>query len=587
LTKAPRVPDLRWVRGAVAIAFAIAALTGFLFYRYEVRARSVASLSDAAREELASLTIPARATGKLEQSWVGEGFTTGYLMAPVGPMPCGGETEAILREGDAESRIEQLAALHDARPEDLLVALALGTQLIETGRYPEAERVTTESLERTSDDEQVIAAARSAGSTLDLGDTSVSTVIHLHHALGVARLSQSATEPPWKSLKNVIGSVKTLSRRRLMGTTRGQPAWSRLLIAAPGCTSTAETNGKPALSSYDLFDNLIVAYMRGKYRGYPGIERDREREFGRAPKNYPSALHQLLLAQVERARANEWKDEAQLWALSNVEQVIDWRLPDDARLAVNSVQVIDWWMAPERCPADVCTPELVAGMQPIRDQLIEQVFRRRNVGPDQRVELARAAVRLLATSTLDRKRITEHAAAIKQWLPPKEAGVLQDLLNADAARAALPRWAFLPPAEGEDADTEPPYAQLGARGERWRQAAATDLAAGAAQWAATRPPHEQRHALIAIRQLLGAADAPPELTALESRLSWTDRLRLRLSASRLFWAIISSLLAALLWLVLVWIIAHERERRLLRVSLYNVEYDYLAAGEPQRPRERR
>jgi hypothetical protein len=577
----PRFPDRHWVLLAVALAFVIAALGGYWFYTHQVRANGMASLSDAAREELAALPVPARATAAVEGTWVGEGFSSGYLVAPVGPMPCGAEAESIMAGSDPDARIEQLASLHDARPADLLVALMLGTQLIENGRYPEAERVITQSLERTADDERIIAAARSAGSTLDLADTNVSTVIHLHHALGVARLSQSATDPPWVSLKNVIGSVKALSGRRLLGTTRGQPAWSRLLIAAPGCTSTGTANGKAALSSYDLFNNLIVAYMRGKYTGWGG---DRDREFARPAKNYPSALHKLLLAQVARARANEWQNEAQLWALSNVEQVIDWRMPDDARLALNAVQVIDWWMAPERCAPTVCTAELVEGIQPLRDELIEQAFRRRNVAADQHVEFARAAVRLLASSTLDRKRVADHAAKIKEWLPPKEAGVLQDLLTADAARGALPGWTFAPPAEDAEA-VEPPYAQLGARGEKWRQAAATDLAAVAARWAQSRPPAEQRHALVAIRQTLGAAEAPKDLTDLEARLSFSDRLRLRLTASKLFWAIVATLLAALLWLVLIWIIAHVRERRLLRVSLYNVEYDHLAASEPHRTRE--
>lgn len=582
MIRPPRFPDWRRVQLALAGAFVIAALAGYLFYLRQVRGHSVTSLSDAAREELAALPVPARATAAVEKTWVAEGFSSGYLVAPVGPMPCGDAAEGALAEEDPDARIEQLTAMHDGQPEDLLTALMLGTRLIESGRYPEAERVTTQSLERTADDERIIAAARSVGSTLDLADTSVSTVIHLHHALGVARLSQSAVEPPWKSLKNVIGSVKTLSQRRLKGALRGQPAWSRLLIPAPGCTSVSTSNGKPSLSSYDLFNNLVVAYMRGKYRG---TDRDRDREFGRAAKNYPSALHKLLLAQVERARTNDWQNEAQLWALSNVEQVIDWRMPDDARLAVNAVQVIDWWMAPERCPAEVCTAEMVAEMQPLRNELIEQVFRRRNVGPDQRVELARAAVRLLGSSTLDRRRVAEHAARVKEWLPPKEAGVLQDLLAADEVRAALPRWTFAPPMDGETETTEPPYAKLGARAERWRQAAATDLAAMAARWAGSRPPAEQRHALIAIRQTLGGAEAPEELLALERLRPWNDRLRLRLSATKWFWAMVATLLAALLLFLLVWIIAHVRERRLLRVSLYNVEYDHLAASEPHRTRE--
>lgn len=567
----PRMPDERWVTLALLGAIVIAALSGYGFYRYQVGARSIHALSEGAREELAALPIPLASTTELERTWVAEGFASGTFIAPVGPMPCSAE---IAAEGDAEARIEQLAALHDARPEDLLIAAALATQLIESGRFAEAERVTTQTLERTPDDERIIAAARVPGSTLDLSDTSVSTVIHLHHALGVARLSQSATEPPWVSLKNVIGSVKALSRKRLSGAaTRGQAAASRLLIDAPGC------EGKATLTSYDLFNNLIVAYTRGKFTGTDAL---REREFSRAPKNYPSALHRLLVAQVERARANGWKDEAQLWALSNVEQVIDWRFPDDARLAVNSVEVIDWWMKPERCPKEVCTPELIAAMQPIRNELIEQAFRRRNVANEQRAEFARAAVRLLATSTLDRKRVAGHATAMREWLAPKEARVLDDLLNADAARSALPRWTYLP-----DPESEPPHAKLGPRADRWYAAARTDMARAATEWARARPAAEQRHALIAIRQFLGDAATPDELRQLESQRPFGDRMRLRLAATKGLWLLLAILVAAVVGLVLIWIVAHVRERRLLRISLYNIEYDHLAASEPHHTREMR
>lgn len=564
MIRPPHMPDDRWVWLAVLGSLVIAALGGYAFHRYQVRARSIGALSEGTRDELAALPVPSRATAELERTWVADGFTTGFLVAPVGPMPC---AEGITNDE------EQLAALHDARSDDLLIALALATTLIENGRFAEAEQVTARALDRTNDDERVIAAARAAGSTLDLSDASVSTVIHLHHALGVARLSQSSTDPPWISLKNVIGSVTAMSRRRLMAgaTTRGQAAASRLLIDAPGCT------GKATLSSYDLFNNLIVAYMRGTFVGTEGL---RAREFSRAPKNYPSALHRLLVAQVERARANEWKDEAQLWALSNVEQVLDWRLPDDARLAINSVQVIDWWTAPERCPKEICTPELMNGLQSIRGSLIEQAVRRRNVAPEQRQEFARAATRLMAS--IDRTRVAEHATAMREWLEPKEARALDDLLAADAARAELPRWLFTP-----DAAAEPPYAKLGARADRWYAAARTDLVAAAAEWAKARPAAEQRRIIVALHQFLGGAATPDELTRLENNFAWNQRMQMRLSATRWIWTVLAVLLAAFVWLVLVWIIAHVRERRLLRVSLYNVEYDHLAASEPHHTKELR
>jgi hypothetical protein len=581
----PRAP----MRGGFAAAlFAIvvaSALIAWLFYSHEVAKRSIdRSLSEGAREELSALVVPARKTAELERSWVAEGFASETLVAPVGPMPCEAvaglmppaeqsavrEAIAANAQSDPDVRIEQLAAVSDAAPGNLLVAQMLGTALAGAGRYPEAERVLTQGLERTTQDEAIIRAAR-VSSTLDLDDVAVSTVIHVHHALGVTRLSQSSAEPPWISLKNVIGSVKPLSRRRLLGTTRGEPAWSRLLIAAPGCTTAA---GKPSLSSYDLFNNLIVGYMRGKFAS-DRIGRDRE--FARPQKNYPGPLHRLLLAQVERARANGWANEAQLWALSNVEQVIDWRMPDDARLAFNSVQVIDWWTNAERCPADVCTPELLAGVRGLRDELIEQALRRRNVTAEQQGAFARGIIGLLATSTVHRANVAEAATQIREWLPASQRRTLDDLLIADTARAALPRSLFAPnvPEEGVEV-AEPPHAKLGPRADRWYAAAMTDVAAAASKWAAARPPREQRATLVAIRQLLGTAEAPPELLELEQKQQPFDRLRMRLAASKSWWAALAILLGALIAFVLLWIVVHVRESRLLRVSLYNVEHEYLA-----------
>ncbi len=590
MSAGPRSPDRRWFAAALAGIVIVSGLVAWIFYAHQVAKRRIdRALSEGSREELAALAVPARKTAELERSWVAEGFASEYLVAPVGPMPCEpvatlvppaqqpavSEALAANAQGDADVRIEQLAAVSDAAPGNLLVAQMLGTALADAGRYPEAERVLTQALDGSTEDEMIIRAAR--GSTaLDLDDVAVSTVIHAHHALGVTRLSQSSAKPPWVSLKNVIGSIKPLSRRRLLGTTRGDPAWSRLLIAAPGCTPTP---GKPSLSSYDLFNNLIVGYMRGKFSG---TNRDRDREFARPQKNYPGALHELLLAQAKRARASGWENEAQLWALSNVEQVLDWRMPDDARLAFNSIQVIDWWTDAERCPADVCTPALMNGIRRSRDELVGQALRRRNVTQEQQSVFARGMVGMLASSTIDRVRVANETAQIRPWLPASQQRTLDDIIVADTARVALPRHLFSPMTEaGNPEPAELPHTKLGPRADRWYGAAMTDVAAAAARWASTRSPREQRSAIVAIRQLLGSAEAPPELVELEKKLPLAGRVRLRLSASKTFWRMVAILLGALLAFVLLWIVVHVREWHLLRVSLYNIEHEHLAGIDAQ------
>lgn len=585
MSAGPRSPVGRWFPLAILASIVVAALSGWLFYRAEVRARSIDALSDGTREELAALDVPAVKTAEVERAWVAPGFKTESLVAPAGPMPCEGVSalvppnqQSVVRDAwtasqqqDADVRIEQLAAINDASPNNLLVVQMLGTALVDAGRYPDAERVIAQGLGGTAEDEEIIRAAK-ASTALDLDDREVSTVIHLHHALGVARLSQSSAQPPWVSLKNVIGSVKPLSKRRLMGPTRDQPVWSRLLITAPGC---AAGGAGPSLSSYDLFNNLIVGYMRGTFAGG---DSERDREFARPKKNFPGAVHKLLLAQVQRARANGWQNEAQLWALSNVEQLIDWRMPDDARLAFNSVQVIDWWTSAERCPRDVCTAELLGEITGVRDKLIEQAFRRRNVADDQRTAFARGLLRMLATSSVNRAELAPSAAKIAEWLPPSERKTLEDLIAADAARVELPKWIFAKVDDDRPSTEvkEPPYAKLGSRAERWHSAALTDVASVAAMWAAGRSPREQRDVIVALRQLLGTSEAPPELLALEQKHTWTDRMTMRLIASKPFWAILGIAVAILVWLILAWLLVNLREWRLLRVSLYNVEVEHLA-----------
>jgi tetratricopeptide (TPR) repeat protein len=574
--KGPRHPDALWFRIAFVAAALLSIAWGAFYFFAQTRSRSFASLPEAMREELAQVPVLPRATAEVEREWVRDGFGgEQWLVAPVGPVPCAAPGDelatdalALQQTGEPATRIDALSALSDTDPANLIVALLLGTNLIEAGRYAEADRVLSQALDRTRDDEQIIAAARDPRTRLDLSDQNVSTVIHVHHALGVARLAQSSTQPPWKSLKNVIGSVKPLSQRRLLGSSRGEPSWSKLLIAAPGCA----TAGPGALSSYDLYNNLIAGYMRGgRFEGDAAM---RAREFARPAKTYPSAVHELLLAQIKRAEANGWQNEAQLWALSNVEQLLDWRRPDDARLNLNAIQIIDCWLAGDRCPNDVCTTELRARLTTQKDELLEQALLRRNVAPDQQRAFAQATTRLLAMSTLPRSRVADAANAMREWLPPSQAAVINDLVDADAARAELPRWITRTAAE----DAQPPEKRIGRNAQAWRSAADLDFAAAAATWAATRSPGEQRDVLIATRQLLGAAKPPRAVVDLESRRD--DRLSIRLAASKAWFALVAVFLAAITMLVLFWMLVVIRDARTLRTSFYNVELEHLRASDP-------
>jgi hypothetical protein len=559
----PRHAEDRWLWPAIAVAMAIAIGAAAALYVTSTRARSFRSMSESAREELARVDIPVRAAAAVEREWFADFGQPEYLVAPVGPLPC--EGIAPYDRGNPEA----LAPVLDANPDDLLVALAFGTELVRAGRHAEASRVMGQTLDRTRDDNRIIENARDPQSLLDLNDTGVSTVIHLHHARGVAQLMTSGGGAPWDSLKNVIGSVKVLSRRRLLGSMRGDPTWSRLPIVAPGCTAV----GPETLTSYDLYNNLIVAYMRGGYAAPD--ETTRRREFTRDRKTYPSPVHRLLLIQYDRARANGWKDESQLWALSNVEQVLDWRRPDDARLNVNAIRVVDWWLEEPRCPSDVCTDALKTEWAAQKAVLLEQALLRRNVTADQQRAFAQTATRLLAESPVDRTRVADAMATLRGWLAQGEASTVADLAAADAARRTLGRDLV-----GLSEDADEPEAKLGRRGDAWRNAAEIDFTAAAGGWARRRSPAEQDAVIVASRQLLGAREAPPELLALEGQRGAFQRFALRVKASQAWWAFWSVVLFAAIAFALLFVIFAVRDRRLLRTSFYNVELEHQRGAAP-------
>ncbi len=388
-----------------------------------------------------------------------------------------------------------------------------------------------------------------------------STVIHLHHALGIARLSEAGSEAPWKALKNVIGSVKELSRKRLLGTVRTSATASKLLIPAPGCPPDAAS-----LSSYDLYNNLIIGYVRRP--DYSDTERNRLREFERGAKTYPGVVRQLFVAQRERARKDGWKNEAQLWALSNAEQVLDWRRPDDARLDFNIAQLLDWWTSADHC-GDVCKPELLAGLRSVEDELVEAAVHRRNVTTEQQREFATGMTRMVAQSHLDRTKLASDLDVLRGWLPPEKAQTVDDLVNAERVRVELPQWIVDPHPEADPASEK-----LGRRAESWRAAAYSDFVSAAATWAADRSAIEQRQVLVASRQLLGIMAAPAELQHLENQLPFSARIAVILGASRVWWGFIATALALLTWLAILWVLLQVREWRALRMSFYNVELDY-------------
>jgi hypothetical protein len=571
----PRHPENRWFLSSAAAVTLVALALMVLVYRTTTRARSFAALDEAAQQELAAVSVIPQSTNDVEKRWVAKGFESGYLMAPAGPIPCAEAVEALapadraaahaafeaMSSEDAEDRIGAIAPIAEANPHNLIAALLMGTELVRAERHQEADVILSRALDRSRIDEDIIAASRQANTKLSLDDTQVSTVIHLHHVLGIARLHTG--QQPWKALKNVIGSVKALSRKRLLGVALGQATAARLVIPAPGCTDGT-------LTTYDLYNNLVTGYARAA--SYPADPRARQREFGRHAAGDGRPLNVLLQAMWRREIENGWKNEAKLWALSNAKELLDWQVPDEARLDFNLAQLLDWWVDPARCPTSVCTPQLLGEIREQRDALLVEAIHKRDLSEAERAEFARGITRMLAGSTIDRAALSAELAEIAAWLPAEKAATLTDLQNASAARSQLPGWIIAP-----ESVQGTPFDKLGHKASDWRKGAVHDFAEAAAVWAAPRSDAQKKQVIVATHQLLGAASAPPALVTLENSLSLWQRIVIRLSASKLWWMFVALLVAFGFWFFVMFWLVQLRERRLLRRSFYNIELDYLRA----------
>ncbi len=561
----------------IALASTSAVAAGWFVYSLLGSAAPFSQLNDVVRRELASLPYQALQSSEIEAEW-SKGIQPEYLVSPAGPEPCpaaanevpvdhqAGVTQALRssRETDGNWRLQSLAAIVDSNPGNLIPGLILGTELIHAGRFADSERVLDNSLSHSSLDEQITVAARE-GKPIEFGDAETLAVIHLQHALGVARLSWPGARQPWVSLKNVIGAVKIFSAQRLMGATRGTPAWSRLLIPPPGCRS--EDAVPSTLTSYDLFNNLLVAYMRHSYVAEPS---ERSREFNRPDVlDAASPLARLLRGQVHVANRNGWQHESQLWALSNVQMVVDWQRPDDARFNVSAIHIIDWWVDGDHCAESVCTQELREQLRKVRDTLLEDALLRRNVTPDQRASFVKTMVRLVSDSGMDRSRFTDAAGNMRGWAGAGQPDLFERIVTADTARRRLPSWLV------GQSERPPPFGVFGADAGRWRNAATRDYAAAVIRWLVSRPPDERRLTLIGMRAWFRPDEVPPDLDKAEAAEAFFDRMRIRVARSAWWRLVFGTVTALLVWWVLVFVVTQIHERRLLRTSFYNIELRHL------------
>lgn len=579
----PRHGENLWLLIAYVLVLAPAYLVGRAVHSRGEHHNSFAPLSESTRREIAALSIAPEKTIEMEQSWMNTGFQGAELMSPIGPRPCvqavnalpphqqanAFEAFAALDQSDVDARIRRLAEIAQRDPTNLLVALTVGRELVEIGDFKNAEQIMNRSIASTNIDNEIITAAKDENSQLDLNDASVATVIHLYYTLGVAQLSSKAAYP-WVALKNVIGAVRMLSRRQTLGRIPGESPESRLTIFAPGCTLS------DSISSYDVYNNLIIGYMGGRYKYKEG----RDEEFKRATRHSPSAVRTLFLALVPYEEANGWPNESELWALSNADTVLSERSqrPDNTRLNFNIAQLLDWWTSNEkRCPPKICTAALLSQLRSERNALLNEALTRRDIQGDQRGVFADGMLHMLADSDIEPVSVETHLVALKDWLPQDRGQIIDDLLAAERARVALPEWAM-----SQTVGEAPPWAPLGRNAGEWREAALMDFANGVAAWAQNRPTEERKQIVAGLRRLLDPTEAPSAVASLVP--SGIGRVWFNLWTTRWAWIVLAVGAGVLVWLLTVWVLLQVRQYRLLRKSFYEIELDHIDQIDVSQPR---
>ncbi len=535
-----RNPQNRWLYAGVGCALVVAVAAGIASYS-AMRQRALGSVSEPTRARLAAVTILPVRLAALQRQWLTATFEPQFLVAQAGPPPC---VENKQFYGlDKSDPVEHLLSVVRQQPTNRFPALLLATELANAGKFDDAEHVTMEALVAGPDVFEK-----------DLPQLQLLTLIHLHHVRGVARLSGTRYEPPWTSLKNAIGGAALLEASRQLGRRPGDPIGRAVLIPKPNCRPPIQAD---ALSVEDLRNNLLVAYMRGTYRN--PVEREQEL----ARESEGSALRRLLAGQLRLQRANVFPNESELWALSNAERIVDAGITSDARLNVNIALVIDWWTAPERCPSNLCTPQLLGALQPLRTSLVERGIRTRNVAPQQRGAFARDVTRLLASAPMEPAVVESATGALRSWLPPSEAEVLDMLHAAGVMQREFPRWII----EGHP---EPAMS----RDETLEEAAMYDYVASALPQVESLRGAEKRHAVRFLKSLDTGGEMPPALDALMRQFSGMDRFLINLTTSRWSLAVQSIAIAGGLWLAMVWLLVQIWEWRMFRTALYKVELDY-------------
>jgi hypothetical protein len=523
---------------------------------------------------LSDSPVVTRHTEAVERSWIDDAFQEGYLPAPPATPPCPGglrfvpESErrrvaAAMAAGGNET-VDRLRVLVEERPASWLAALALGNRLLQEDRIGLGQEVLGTYLRRPETGSAVRKALNAAAAgTAWTGPSSeeVLGLIHLLHADGYAQIQQNLAGPElWTSLKNPIGCAKLLSLRGALGEVAGLSTAWKLPLPAPGCEASDD-----ALSTYDLYNNLIVGYL--ETREFSESDERRSREFDRSYRDPPRENPlQAVLERVVRERNPE--REYWVWAVSNAERLLRarrWERAEplsDPRLAVNLAQLMESAlpMAPE------------AAVEPLEEEvsvLTEAAWQARDgISPSRRHAFAPALSRMVLIDAARGGGVRTLPPDLARHLSEEQAAVAAAVAAAAALRADPGAWA-----EAIRSRPDELLAPLGEWRGAWLSASRRDLAASVALRGRGAEAEERRKWARRASGLLDTWDEDPEeLDQIQEGLGLLWRLPLLRILTSLPAMVLAALLAGSAAWAVGWFLALQlRRRKSLFTSFYRLE----------------
>ncbi|MEM7246275.1 MAG: hypothetical protein AAF533_13080 [Acidobacteriota bacterium] len=480
-------------------------------------------------------------------------------------------SEALRHQGNGKHQVAEsvLASVVREDPDRWLSPLVLGMLLSRNGKAAEAERMLDQCLERLPT-RAILDAAHANEKTASQELHLVQAAIHAYHARGRIQLLDAPSKaPPWISLKNPIGSLKLLANDGRVGMFDEQPTWTELTIAAPGCQPT-----QGSLRSYDLYNNLLVAYMLKT--DYHDTWAEREEEFAREDLSDP-LINPLLSILRHLSDRENWKVEREhlVWAVSNAERLLKvGPAPRDARLSFNLLVLLE--QVDEFAPDDA-TRE---GLERRREQLTIEVangFER--LTSDERHKVAPLLARRQLMAAVEGKDDLRLDDEVVMALPGDQAEVARRLTWSLSHRGRL-REMLAKGRLDEELAQSATEASLGSEATaEWSSALRRDLAVStAARVSVETDPDVQARLIHHARGLLSPEDRVPESVqaasasfSLARRLHWEVRSLAEAERAPV-------LVGGACFVMMAWLLGRLRtqllRRRALFASYYRAELDW-------------